>query len=161
METPLDPHLDTPADPMVHPKADTAKRAVAYLIDALLAGILGALGGLFLSSVGGLLGAAYMLLRDGLEVEFMDRRSIGKRLLSLRPVRLDGQPMNLEASLRRNWMFALGSLAYGFFWLGLGKLISLAGVLIIFYEIYRVLTTADGRRWGDELAGTQVVNAAG
>lgn len=161
MEPPLDPAPDATAEPVAYPKADPAKRAIAYLIDSFLAGALGVLGGLFLSSVGGLLGAGYMLLRDGLDVEFMDRRSIGKRLLNLRPVRLDGQPMNLEASLRRNWMFALGGLAYGFFWLGLGKLISLAGALIALYEIYRVLTTPDGRRWGDELAGTQVVNADG
>jgi uncharacterized RDD family membrane protein YckC len=77
--------------PVVPPaKADLTKRFLASLIDGLLAG-----GVSMIPIIGGIIGATYILVRDGLELEFMDRRSIGKKLLKLRPVRLDGQPMDV------------------------------------------------------------------
>jgi len=138
-------------------KADLGKRFLAYFIDSLLAGIAGAVVGILLPALGAVISAGYMLVRDGLDLEFMDRRSIGKRLMKLRPVRLDGQAMDVETSMRRNWMFALGGLGYGVFGFGLGKLVAVAGAVLFFYEVYKVITASDGRRWGDELAGTQVV----
>jgi uncharacterized RDD family membrane protein YckC len=56
-------------------------------------------------------GIAYALLRDGLTYDFMDGRSIGKKLMKLRPVRHDGSPMDMATSARRNWPLAFGSLA--------------------------------------------------
>jgi len=35
----------------------------------------------------------------------------------------------------------------------------IAGALLALYEVYRVVTDPEGRRWGDALAGTQVVQA--
>ena len=153
MET-LREEIPTP-DPILHPKPDTPRRVLAYLIDGIGAAIVGGL----VPFVGGLVAAAYMIVRDGLDVEFMDRRSIGKRLMKLRPVRLDGSPMDLEASVRRNWMFGISGIAQATFQFGLGEFVALAAGLIGLYEIYRVLTDPNGRRWGDELAGTQVVDA--
>lgn len=147
--------------PTALPKADLGKRFLAHLIDSVLAGVAGAAFGWMVPAFGGVVMAAYFLVRDGLELDFMDRRSIGKRLLHLRPVRLDGEPMDLETSMRRNWMFALSGLVQAFYGLGgLGVLISLAGTAIALYEVYKVVTDPAGRRWGDELAGTQVVEEA-
>ena len=87
-------------------KADLGKRFIAAIIDAIIAVVVG-----FIPLVGGLAATAYWLVRDGMELDFMDRRSIGKRLVKIRPVRLDGAPMDLTTSMKRNWMFALGGIA--------------------------------------------------
>ena len=77
-------------------KADRNRRFLAVVIDGLIAGGLS-----IIPWLGSLLAAAYMLLRDGLDVTFMDRRSIGKRLLRLRPMRDDGAPVTWDVSVRR------------------------------------------------------------
>jgi uncharacterized RDD family membrane protein YckC len=135
---------------------DKLTRFLAILIDGLIAGVLSSL-----PLIGGLLGAGYYVVRDGLEVEFMNERSIGKHVMGLHVERLDGRPMDIEASVRRNWMWGLGPVASavsafplfgGFFSIAVGFL----GLAVGLYEAYRVLTRDDGRRWGDELANTRV-----
>jgi uncharacterized RDD family membrane protein YckC len=141
-------------------KADTGKRIVAAVIDCIVAAILNSI-----PAIGGLVSAAYWLVRDGLDISFMDRRSIGKKVMKLRPIRLDGQPMDIETSARRNWMFALGGviwfLKYIFIlgWVLIGP-VALAALALGIYEIYRVLTDPEGRRLGDTMAGTKVVEVA-
>ena len=138
-------------------KADVGRRLVAFAIDAAAAGVASLVIGLVSHTLGGIAGAAYVLVRDGLDVDFMYRRSIGKRLMNLGVVRTDGGTMDLETSLRRNWMFALGGLSYASGGFGLASLVSIVGAAIVVYELYRVFTDAAGRRWGDELAHTRVV----
>lgn len=141
-------------------KPDTGKRAIAAIIDGAIAGAVG-----LVPVVGGIVGALYILLRDGFEYDFMDGRSIGKKLMKLRPVRLDGGKMDLPTSARRNWPIALGSLASVLFilpivgWLLYIPVLILAIVLGI-VEIVSVLTSPDGRRWGDKLAKTKVIEVA-
>lgn len=138
-------------------KADTGKRVIAAVIDCIVAAVLNAV-----PTIGGLVAAAYWLVRDGLDISFMDHRSIGKKVMKLRPVRLDGRPMNIETSARRNWMFALGGvvwfLKYIFIlgWLLIGPVL-LAAIVLGVYELYRVLSDPEGRRLGDTMAGTKVV----
>lgn len=139
-------------------KVDLGKRIVAFLIDATVAGIGGAIVGFFFPALSGLVVAGYFLVRDGLELEFMNGRSFGKHVMNLHVVRHNGEKMDVETSMRRNWMFALNGAVS--FTLGLGFLswlISLAGTIIFIYEIYRISTRPDGRRWGDDLADTEVV----
>ncbi|GIV59895.1 RDD family protein [Rhodocaloribacter litoris] len=143
-----------------YPKANLGRRFLAHLIDAVLAGLGVALVGLVSASLGGLVGALYFLVRDGLTLDWMDRRSIGKRLMKLRPIRLDGAPVDLETSVRRNWMWTLGYLGSISF-AGLAWVLGVAGLTLLVYEAYRVVTDPGGRRWGDELAGTQVIDATG
>lgn len=158
--------MEPPAETLVRvdattAKADLGKRAVALIIDAVIAFVVG-----LIPYVGPLVGAAYWLVRDGLEFDFADRRSVGKKLMKLRPVRLDGQPMDIGASIRRNWMFAAGAV------FGLLNLIGVIGwivaaILVIplglaafalgVFEIIKVFTDAKGRRLGDNMAGTQVI----
>ncbi len=141
-------------------KADLTKRFLAALIDGLLAG-----GISILPFIGGIIGAAYILLRDGLELEFMDRRSIGKKLLKLRPIRLDGQPMDLESSLKRNLPLCIGAVG-SIFWvipiLGwiVAILLGVIGLIVAIVELVMVLTDPEGRRMGDKLGATKVVEVA-
>lgn len=141
----------------VRAKADLTKRFLAALIDGLLAGVVS-----MVPVLGGLAAAAYMLFRDGLELDFMDGRSIGKKVMKLRPVRLDGQPMDLVTSAMRNWMFALGGVTALLMFIPLlGWLlvipVALAGLALGILEIVLVLTDPQGRRLGDKTGATQVV----
>ncbi len=138
-------------------KADLGKRFIAVIIDAVIGAVVG-----LIPVVGGIVAAAYWLCRDGLEYDFMDRRSIGKKVMKLRPVRDDGQPMDLQTSFRRNWMFALGGLVallavipiIG--WILL-PIVALVAVVIGIVEAVLVVTHDEGRRFGDKMAGTHVI----
>lgn len=138
------------------PAPDKSTRVLAFLVDSLIAGLL---SNFFL--VGGLLGAAYLVVRDGLAFQFMHHRSIGKHLLGLHVERLDGRPMDVETSVQRNWMWGLGPVGavmadVPLFGGMLSAAVGLFGLAVLLYEAFRVLTRDDGRRWGDELAATQV-----
>lgn len=147
-------------------KADPAKRFGALLIDFLIGGVILAVLGQAIELWLGLFAlSAYILLRDGLSLEFMDGRSIGKKLLKLRIVREDGRAMDMQASIMRNWPLAIGFIVCAFIKLGgpgpwerfgwLGMLAS----LFVLVECILVLTDANGRRFGDKFAKTQVVDS--
>jgi uncharacterized RDD family membrane protein YckC len=157
METPD----STPKEPSAtgstgYPKADLVKRFLAILIDGIIVALIGQIHWIL-----ALVGAAYYVVRDGLDLDFMDQRSLGKKLMKLRPVTLDGGPMDLMRSVKRNWMWGLGGLAMipilG--WI-LIPVLALASFVIGIVEIVLVFTDADGRRWGDKIANTQVVEVA-
>lgn len=145
-------------------RTDIARRVLAKLIDGLVAGLLfvivsgivpGAFGG---ALFGALAAAAYWIVSDGLEWAFLRHRSLGKRLLGLQVVGV-GRRMDLEASARRNWMFALGGFTNPAGWI-LSLVLALTVLIILIYEIYNLLNNPGGRRWGDHLAGTRVVVAS-
>lgn len=138
-------------------KADLGKRIVAGAIDAAIAIVVS-----FIPGIGGLLAIAYWLVRDGFDFEFMDQRSVGKKLTELRPLREDGLPMDLETSIKRNWMFAISGLApilfmIPFLGLLLVPLLIIASIAIAAIEIFLVVVDPDGRRFGDKYAGTRVI----
>jgi len=158
---PPTPHVPPPAAPPPTGRPDPTTRILATFIDVVIVAVVG-----LVPLVGGLVGVAYILVRDGLAFDFMDGRSIGKKLMKLRPVRLDGQPMDVNTSIRRNWPLAFGSLAQALLYIPvLGWLlipfVAIAGVVIVVLELLKVLNAPDGRRWGDTMAGTQVVVEAG
>lgn len=134
-------------------KADLGKRFLAMLIDGVLAGAIA-----MIPFVGWIVAGAYMVVRDGLELDFMNGRSVGKKVMKLRPVRLDGEKMTIESSFRRNWMWAIGylSLIPIIGWL-LSPVFGIASLAIGLFEVYKVLSDSEGRRWGDGLAGTMVI----
>ena len=140
-------------------KADPTRRFLALALDGAIAGALG-----IIPLLGSLLAAAYMLLRDGFDAAFMDRRSIGKRLLRLRPVCDDGSPVTWDVSVRRNGPLALTWLAV---FLGLVPVLGFAirpvgmavGIILVIFEGYLVVTDETGVRLGDHLAGTRVVES--
>jgi uncharacterized RDD family membrane protein YckC len=150
-QTPISSSVETTPSPTTTAKADLTKRFIAALIDNVLASLVSAI-----PVVGGIVGAAYILVKDGLDFEFMDKRSLGKKLMKLRPVRLDGQPMDLNTSIRRNWPLAIGSILSIIPLLG--WIIAIPVSLVIgIIELVLVLTDAEGRRMGDKLAGTKVI----
>jgi uncharacterized RDD family membrane protein YckC len=157
----MDPPVTPPPAPTpVGSKPDPLTRFLAYLIDAVIVGVVG-----MVPIIGGLAGIGYVLVRDGLKYDFMDGRSIGKKVMKLRPVRLDGLPMDVNTSVQRNWPLAFASLAQALAFvpvLGwvLAPFVVLTGLILMAYEAYKVLTDPEGRRFGDGLAGTRVVLVA-
>lgn len=140
---------------------EKATRLGAALIDGVIAFILTTLlGGIPL--LGGVVGAAYLVVRDGLELGPVRYRSVGKYLMGLGLVRMDGQPVTLETSLLRNWMFGLGAVGGILVAVPIvGGLIapvaSIGGLTLILFEVYNVFSDPSGRRWGDRLGNTRVV----
>ena len=146
------------ADPALRPP-DALTRFLAFLIDAVVVGALASV-----PFIGGLAGTAYVLFRDGLDVDFMRGRSLGKVVMKLALVRDDGGPLDLMTSFRRNWTLAFTSLTVLLIFIPiLGWILIpfavLAGLVLLVIEVVKVFAAPDGRRWGDELAGTRVVLA--
>ena len=139
------------------PKADLAKRAVALVIDIFVAVILSSI-----PYVGWFAGVGYMLFRDGFDFEPLNRQSLGKKLMGLKTLKLDGGPVTLGVSGWRNWMFVLVALTGLLIWIPILRFFALliagfATLLIGAFEVYMVFNDAEGRRWGDTFAGTKVV----
>ncbi len=149
-------------------KVDAGKRIVAAIIDAIPAVVVAVVLGLipFIGGiVAGLVAAGWWLVRDGLDLEFADKRSVGKKLMKLRPVRLDGQPMTMEVSIKRNLPLVVYCVGY-LFWVVpvLGWLVSIPvfalGTVVVIVEAVLALTDPEGRRMGDKFAGTKVIEVA-
>jgi hypothetical protein len=130
----------------VYPKAQMLNRGIARLIDLFIV----AAAGQMLVPVGFLGGLAYILIADG----FSGGRSIGKRLIGLQTV-LPGQreAAGFRESIIRNLPFAVAQVAFAVPYVG--WLISIA---IIAFEAVLIVGNEQGRRFGDEVAGTQVLD---
>jgi uncharacterized RDD family membrane protein YckC len=130
----------------VYPKAQMLNRGIARLIDLFIV----AAAGEMLVPVGFLGGLAYILIADG----FSGGRSIGKRLIGLQTV-LPGQreAAGFRESIIRNLPFAVAHVAFAVPYVG--WLISIA---IIAFEAVLIVGNEQGRRFGDEVAGTQVLD---
>lgn len=142
-------------------KADLTKRIIAGVIDSICAAVLN-LAFIWIPMVGGLLAAGYMVARDVLNVGPIQNRSVGKHIMGLQAKRLDGQPMDIETAVKRNWMFGLGAITavldvIPFLGTMIALILSPIGLLIVLFEIYNVVTDDEGRRWGDKQADTKVV----
>ncbi|HXF03814.1 MAG TPA: RDD family protein [Blastocatellia bacterium] len=138
-------------------KADLGKRIIAAIIDGVLCIAVG-----WIPLVGWIASGVYMLVRDGLKLGFADHRSVGKKLMKLRPVRLDGQPMDITTSVRRNLVFVIGMVGalfgiipfVGWF---IAIILGILAVAVVLIELALIATDPEGRRLGDKLAGTKVV----
>jgi len=137
--------------PVPAEKADWQQRLAAAVVDGLLAGSMA-----MIPLVGVLLAALYLLLRDGIDLPLLDRRSAGKRLVGLRTIRLDGYPMDANAAIKRNMMVAAALVLL--FSPVLGWLVaSFLSFLIAAIELAVYLADGAGQRLGDRIAGTQVI----
>ncbi len=155
----------SPAESISTEKVKLAHRFLALCIDSVIAW--GAFGLLVWGSgyyagylLGALIGGGYYLVRDGLGARFMKQRSLGKKMVKIRPVRLDDKPMDLKTSIKRNWMFAAVFIGFLPFLGTFGDLVAFGIIVVVLYEGYKVPADPEGRRWGDELAGTQVIASA-
>ena len=131
----------------IYPKAQVLNRGIAKLIDVFIV----ASADQMIVPVGFLAGLAYILIADG----FAGGRSIGKRLIGLQTVLPDRrESAGFRESIIRNLPFAVAQLAFAVpyvGWIVSVAIMALEGVLIIGNE--------QGRRLGDEIAGTQVLDA--
>jgi uncharacterized RDD family membrane protein YckC len=130
----------------VYPKAQVLNRGIAKLIDLFIV----AAADQVIAPVGFLAGLAYILIADG----FAGGRSIGKRLIGLQTV----LPQRREAagfrdSIIRNLPLAVAQLAFAVPYVGW-----IVSVAIIAFEAVLILGNEQGRRLGDEVAGTQVLD---
>jgi uncharacterized RDD family membrane protein YckC len=130
----------------IYPKAQVLNRGIAKLIDLFIV----AAADQVIVPVGFLAGLAYILIADG----FAGGRSIGKRLIGLQTV----LPHRREAagfreSIIRNLPFAVAQLAFAVPYVGW-----IVSVVIIAFEAVLILGNEQGRRLGDEVAGTQVLD---
>lgn len=140
-------------------KADIVKRFLAFAIDSFAAFLVG-----FVPIIGGLAGGAYILVRDGLDTEFMKKRSLGKKIMKLKPLTLEGKDLTLEDSVRRNWVLALGSLCQILMFIPiigwiLIPLVGIAAMVLLIVEIFLVLSDDKGIRLGDKWARTIVIES--
>ena len=134
-------------------KADVFKRFVAYLIDTILASVVS-----LIPVVGGLVAGTYMLLRDGFD--FMQNRSLGKMAVNLKPIVVKtGANCDLQTSAKRNWPFTIGYFLVAIPVVGWIFAVLLCIPLLIYVIIEAVLVFTDekGLRFGDKMAGTQVI----
>ena len=130
----------------VYPKAQVLNRGIAKLIDLF---IVAAAGQMFVP-VGFLGGLAYILTADG----FAGGRSIGKRLIGLQTVLPDRrEAAGFRESIIRNLPFAVAQAAFAVPYVGW-----LVSAAIIAFEAVLILGNEQGRRLGDEVAGTQVLD---
>jgi uncharacterized RDD family membrane protein YckC len=96
-------------------------------------------------------GLAYLLIGDGL----FDGRSLGKKLIGLRVVSADTNiPCTFRDSILRNSTLGIGFLFYKVLWLGWMLII-----LISIIEFIILLGSKDGKRFGDEIAKTVVIES--
>ncbi len=133
-----------------YPKADLTLRGLARLVDFAIAFALAQAS----PQVGPVVAACYLLVADGL----LDGQSLGKRLFGVRVVVVPRRaPGGYHESLLRNAPFALVAV----FWSLplLWPVFFVAGVPIVGFETYMILTDRLGVRVGDIFADTQVVDA--
>ena len=131
----------------VYPKAYVLNRFIAKLIDLFIVVAADEVA----PPVGFLSGLAYILIADG----FAGGRSIGKRLVGLQTMRLDvRETAGFRESIIRNLPFGLAQLLFAVpyvGWIGSAAVLAFESVLIVGNE--------HGRRLGDEVARTQVLDA--
>lgn len=134
-------------DSGVYPKAQVLNRGIAKLIDLFIV----AAASQIIGPVGFLAGLAYILVSDG----FAGGRSIGKRLIGLQTV-FPGrrEAAGFRESIIRNLPFAVAQVAFAIPYVGW-----LVSVVIIGFEAVLILGNEQGRRLGDEVAGTQILDA--
>lgn len=157
-------------------QVDIGKRLVAALIDITAGYFLGLavncipfINTYFNAQVVMIL---YLICRDAL----FAGRGVGKNLMGLQVVDIStGHPAGFPQSIKRNIVLYGPALALyivtpllglipvdavrEFLANALQVVGGLYSFLVIPYEAYRVYSRTDGRRWGDELAGTEIVLA--
>ena len=131
----------------IYPKAQILNRGIAKLIDLFIV----VAAGQIIVPVGFLAGLAYILIADG----FAGGRSIGKRLIGLQTVCPDRHDVaGFRESIIRNLPFAVAQLAFAVPYVGW-----IVSVAIMAFEAVLIFGNEQGRRFGDEVAGTQVLDA--
>ena len=128
-------------------KVDIGTRLIFAVIDGILPMVVG-----WIPIIGTLVVAAYMLLKDGL----FEGQSVGKKLMNLRVVTLDGKKADFDVSAKRNAIFVVPYIITIIPLIGwiIGGILSLVAAIV---EIIAVVNDDKGRRMGDKWANSQVI----
>jgi hypothetical protein len=131
----------------VYPKAHVLNRFIAKAIDGMLV----AAASQVIAPVGWMSGLAYALIADG----FPGGQSVGKRLIGLQTVMPRTKEFaGFRESIIRNLPLAFAYLLVPVPYVGW----LLAGAIVVF-ETLLMIGNEQGVRLGDEVAGTQVLDA--
>ena len=134
-------------DRTVYPKAHVLNRFIAKLIDLFIVVAADQID----PPVGLLSGLAYILIADG----FAGGRSIGKRLVGLQTMRVDSRDAaGFRESIIRNLPLGCAQIAFAIPWVGW-----IASLAILVFEGLLIIGNEQGRRLGDEVARTHVIDA--
>ena len=128
-------------------KVEVGTRFIAALIDAAIGWAVG-----FIPVIGGLIGAAYMLVKDGL----FEGQSVGKKVMNLQVVNMEGVKADFSLSAKRNVIFAIPLLLMVIPILG-WVVAPFLSLIILIIEALKVMNDPQGRRIGDNWADTQVI----
>lgn len=117
--------------------ADWQTRSLAFLIDLILyIALFYGLGGVS-HFVATFLSMIYIVFRDG----FFSGQSVGKKVMGIRVIHIDGRPISFVDSSFRNVLFLVPYL--------------LPATLVI--ETFALFRSTDRRRLGDRIAKTRVI----
>ena len=130
------------------PKADVMTRFLAALIDGVLSGAIS----MIIPVVGAIISTAYLLIKDGL----FEGQSLGKKLMKLQVITTSGEKADFATSARRNVIFAIPSIIMIIPILG-WVIAPILALIILIIEVLKVVNEPQGRRLGDNWAGTQVI----
>lgn len=136
-------------------KAALLNRVIAKAIDFIIVGALLEI----IPTVGYFAGLVYLLIADGL----IEGKSVGKWLIGLRVVLKDSDPVvscGFKESILRNILFVAVYLLFGLL-RGIpliGWILSFVVItVIVLFEYLIMFGSEDGRRFGDEIAKTFVI----
>ncbi|MFO0706230.1 MAG: RDD family protein [Nitrospira sp.] len=131
----------------VYPKAHVLNRFIAKLIDLFIVVAADEIA----PPVGFLSGLAYILIADG----FAGGRSIGKRLVGLQTLRLDArETAGFRESIIRNLPCGVAQVLFAIPYIGW-----IGSAAVLTFESLLIIGNEQGRRLGDEVARTQVLDA--
>ncbi len=134
-------------DRTVYPKAHVLNRFIAKLIDLFIVVAAGEIA----PPVGFVSGLVYILIADG----FAGGKSIGKRLVGLQTMRVDSRDAaGFRESIIRNLPLGCAQIAFAIPWIGW-----LVSIAILAFEGLLIIGNEQGRRLGDEVARTHVLDA--
>lgn len=118
--------------------------------------------------------AGLVLVKDmPFQFSIFDGQTPGKKSMHLRVTDLEGKPITMQMSIMRNIIpaspFIISALSTLLYVLPIPLIPGLASLFIILplfllttfanlFELYKIYTGAQNRRWGDNLAGTIVIN---
>jgi uncharacterized RDD family membrane protein YckC len=131
------------------------QRVVSKFIDL---GLFFLLGILLPYPFGPLLGFLYSLLGDGIRYKGFQGQSLGKKIIRLQVRRKsDGKPANFQDSALRNAPVGVATFFALLPFLGWIILV-LVGVPLMVLEVYLMISDEKGRRLGDVMGDTEVVD---
>jgi uncharacterized RDD family membrane protein YckC len=136
---------EAPDETFVPAPADWQSRGLAFLADLLIyAGLLFGARHALGEILGGFLAMVYIVFRDGL----FGGQSIGKKILGIRVVHMDGRPISFVDSSFRNIVFIFY------------PIYALTAAVIVVEALFS-LRDPQRRRLGDRIAKTCVVQKVG